>query len=136
MLDDIDERRMTRHGVWDLLTGLAIRFEWLDVNDIGNGDDLYIKMNARGKQLSDFENIKAELEQKAQAGILSRGYEEFCRRFDQEWTDFFWSFQGKCPNRETRRIRHAVYGFPQLVPLEPMGGKRRRNRQGSTPNTR
>ena len=45
VLDDIDERRMTRHGVWDLLTGddCPIRFEWLDVNDIGNGEQIILQ---------------------------------------------------------------------------------------------
>ena len=28
---------------------------------LGLSDDLYIKMNARGKQLTDFENFKADL---------------------------------------------------------------------------
>lgn len=113
VLDDIDERRMTRHGVWDLLTGddCPIRFEWLDVNDIGNGDDLYIKMNARGKQLSDFENIKAELEQKAQAEFSPEHYEEFCRKFDQEWTDFFWSFKGSVPTEKRDEYDMRFMGF-------------------------
>lgn len=100
VLDDIDGRGITQQSsLWDILTNddCPIRFAWLDVNDIGNGDDLYIKMNARGKQLSDFENIKAELEQKAQALFPTDHYEVFCLKFDQEWTDFFWSFKGTVP---------------------------------------
>lgn len=80
VLDDIDGRGITQQSsLWDILTNddCPIRFAWLDVNDIGNGDDLYIKMNARGKQLSDFENIKAELEQKAQALFPTDHYEVF-----------------------------------------------------------
>ena len=57
-------------------------------------------MNARGKQLSDFENFKAELEKKAQASFSPEHFEDFCRKFDQEWTDFFWSFRGTLSNED------------------------------------
>ena len=129
VLDDIDERRMTRHGVWDLLTGddCPIRFEWLDVNDIGNGDDLYIKMNARGKQLSDFENIKAELEQKAQAEFSPEHYEEFCRKFDQEWTDFFWSFKGSVPTEKRDEYDMRFMGFLNWFLWNQWAGKAKKS---------
>lgn len=99
VLDDIKERFAQQDNLWPTLIsgGCPIQFSWLDVNDIDNDDDLYIKMNARGKQLSDFENIKAELEKKAQALLHSDEFEAFCRKFDQEWTDFFWSFKGTLP---------------------------------------
>ena len=99
VLDDIKERFAQQDNLWPtLISGVCpIQFSWLDVNDIDNDDDLYIKMNARGKQLSDFENIKAELEKKAQALLHSDEFEAFCRKFDQEWTDFFWSFKGTLP---------------------------------------
>ena len=38
-----------------------IVFYHLDLEDFGLSDDLYIKMNARGKQLTAFENFKADL---------------------------------------------------------------------------
>lgn len=79
---------------WNLLIGeeCPITFEWLDVENIGNGDDLYIKMNARGKQLSDFENLKAELENAAQNMLSAQESEELCNKFDQRWLDYFWRF--------------------------------------------
>jgi len=40
----------------------AITFQFLDLQDFGLGDDLYIKMNARGRKLTDFEVFKSELE--------------------------------------------------------------------------
>ena len=39
-----------------------IIFLWLSMDDFKNTDDLYIKMNARGKLLSDFEIFKAKLQ--------------------------------------------------------------------------
>lgn len=43
------------------LSGAPIVFYHLDLEDFGLSDDLYIKMNARGKQLTAFENFKADL---------------------------------------------------------------------------
>ena len=47
---------------FNLLTGedCPIVFYYLP-KDFGNSDDLYIKMNARGEQLTSFENFKADL---------------------------------------------------------------------------
>ncbi|WP_026656081.1 DUF262 domain-containing protein [Butyrivibrio sp. AE3003] len=39
-----------------------IIFLWLPMEDFNNSDDLYIKMNARGKLLTDFEIFKAKLQ--------------------------------------------------------------------------
>lgn len=102
VLDDIKERFAQQDNLWSTLIGkdCPIQFSWLDVNNIDNDDDLYIKMNARGKQLSDFENFKAELEKKAQASFSPEHFEDFCRKFDQEWTDFFWSFRGTLSNED------------------------------------
>lgn len=47
---------------WRLLTEKdAIVFYHLPLSDFGLSDDLYIKMNARGKQLTGFENFKADI---------------------------------------------------------------------------
>ena len=39
-----------------------ITFSFLELQRFGLGDELYIKMNSRGKPLSTFENFKAEFE--------------------------------------------------------------------------
>lgn len=48
---------------WNILSGddCPIAFYHLPLENFGLSDDLYIKMNARGKQLTDFENLKADL---------------------------------------------------------------------------
>ena len=48
---------------WDKLTSAdaPIAFYHLPLQDFALSDDLYIKMNARGKQLTAFENFKADL---------------------------------------------------------------------------
>ncbi len=49
--------------IWEKLTNdnCPIEFYYLDLYGIRQSDDLYIKMNARGKPLTNFENFKADL---------------------------------------------------------------------------
>ncbi len=69
-----------------------ITFEFFELEKFGLDDDLYIKMNARGKPLTEFENFKAEFEQ-----FLSEKDEELKKEFetkiDNQWTDFFWNYK-------------------------------------------
>lgn len=66
-----------------------ISFLFLDIADIGLTDEIYIKMNARGKALTRFENFKAQL-----SSYLSKKDEEFSRnligKINGEWSQFFW----------------------------------------------
>ncbi|MCD8307063.1 MAG: DUF262 domain-containing protein, partial [Clostridia bacterium] len=47
---------------WDNLKNGRITFMYLELStDFGSSNELYIRMNARGRQLTDFENFKVEL---------------------------------------------------------------------------
>lgn len=107
---DGDKCALTRlfESYWEKLTEEAscpIVFYHLPLHDFGLSDDLYIKMNARGKQLTSFENFKADL-----IGYMTKLAEEdtldIKRRdkwknlldtqtgmpikLDTDWTDIFW----------------------------------------------
>jgi hypothetical protein len=59
-------------------------------------DDLYIKMNARGKELTLFEKFKASIEQKIDGDNWDDGKladKSFGNQMDNEWTDLFWQFR-------------------------------------------
>lgn len=74
-----------------------ITFEFLELEKFGLSDDLYIKMNARGKVLSTYENFKADLIGyiKRNDWELERNYQErFSTNIDGNWTDYFWD-EGK-----------------------------------------
>ena len=86
---------------WDLLTSdmCPIIFYYMPLNELKLSDDLYIKMNARGKPLTSFENFKADL-----VGFMKSKNEEnynnvewsisdirsFKHKLDTVWTDIFW----------------------------------------------
>ena len=88
------------NSYWEKLESdnAPIVFYYLPLKDFGLSDDLYIKMNARGKQLTNFENFKADLvgyiKKKANEDKI---WEKFLHgkdgipiKLDTEWTDIFW----------------------------------------------
>ncbi len=84
----------------------VITFLFLNFRTFGLTDDLYIKMNARGKPLTDFENFKAKFEQKIKSlgnetpthelGFSEKlvdDYEYFIHKIDTDWADIFWAYR-------------------------------------------
>lgn len=69
-----------------------IEFDFLDLNGLQLTDELYVKMNARGKALSHFENFKSHFEQYIED-------ERTKARLDNEWFDIFWRM-GKMKERD------------------------------------
>ncbi|MBS8266425.1 DUF262 domain-containing protein [Mesobacillus boroniphilus] len=96
MLDSIHERfKNLEREIIPLLTSedSPITFQFLELKEFGMGDELYIKMNARGKPLSTFENFKAQFEQiLEQAGFKDRS-KDFSFMLDKEWTDLLWEYR-------------------------------------------
>lgn len=90
-----------------------ITFQFLDLHSFGLSDELYIKMNARGKPLTIFENFKAKLEQKVKSfegpwpeyslpfKDNASGYEYFIHKLDTDWADLFWPFRNVCSDDDT-----------------------------------
>lgn len=71
-------------------------------------DDLYIKMNARGKPLTSFENFKAEVIKWITENKSKEESVEIASKFDNEWTDIFWT-QGK--GKETHNVDEVFFAF-------------------------
>ncbi len=92
---------------WERLTETdAIAFYQQPLEDFGLSDDLYVKMNARGKQLTSFENLKADIigylrEQERnseQDKILNNRWKNLLDirngipiKIDMEWNQLFWN---------------------------------------------
>ena len=105
MLNTLDEihkqlRDKTIDHYWSLLEqdkqGI-ITFYWLDLEEHQLTDELYLKMNARGKQLSNFENFKACLVKRIndeQWESKEKNEETFSYKMDTTYTDLFWKYRG------------------------------------------
>lgn len=99
----------------------VITFQLLDLDHFGLSDDLYIKMNARGKSLTAFETFKARFEHelKGQFGDETRDIGDqaftvadyFARCMDTRWADFFWRYRDK----ETHLFDDAIMNFFHAV---------------------
>jgi len=105
MLDSIEERLIRKNDeelkkFWQKLISEnpPITFHFKQLNDIGLTDDLYIKMNARGKALTDFENFKARFEKyieiKKWEIDVANPTNTFSHKVDTIWTDLFWKHRG------------------------------------------
>lgn len=99
MLDAIEKKFKDTKEIWNKLN--RITFQYIELENFGLSDDLYIKMNARGKALTPFENFKANFEQH----IKQNGWENnvkpnetFAHKIDTEWTDLFWKYRDKSKN--------------------------------------
>lgn len=92
MLDAIDNRFRDVSDLWEKLKSGAITFDFLPIRDMGLTDELYIKMNSRGKPLTRFEHFKAELERciRAADDTVSK---RIMRKIDRDWTDMLWQYR-------------------------------------------
>ena len=92
MLDAIEREFADMDDLWKRLD--LINFYFLPLKEMGLSDELYIKMNSRGKPLTDFEHFKAEFEEmiKETDEALAN---DFNHRMDIEWADLLFPFRGE-----------------------------------------
>lgn len=111
---------------WERLTGgsAPIGFYYLPLREFGLADNLYIKMNARGKQLTPFEHFKADLidhihhqaqqhgEHSAWSALLD-AQTGLPLKMDTSWTDLFWSttHQVQPADRPEGRVDEIYFAF-------------------------
>ena len=85
-----------------------ISFNYVELENIGLTDDLYIKMNARGKLLSSFENFKASFLKKITDNQWEKYFkpmDTFSFKIDTIWTDTFWKRFNRNNSVDTAFIR-------------------------------
>ena len=97
MLQSIHEKFKNTQSLFEKLTinvEKTISFYFLDLGkkEFELTDELYIKMNARGKQLSKFENYKASFIDFLDNNFPSKK-DTFTRKIESEWTDLFWGYR-------------------------------------------
>lgn len=85
---------------WQMLTSedckITFSFLKMDGKD-GLDDDIYIKMNGRGRALSDFENLKSWMDEHI-CFVEDKKVAEWKLDMDNKWTDFFW--KNRNPHQE------------------------------------
>lgn len=117
MLDAIHEKFYDTEGLYENLTSedCLLTFNYLPMEHYALTDELYIKMNARGKALSLFENFKAKFIQHLKQAELP--YEHFEERIDKEWTDLLWDYRDD-DNTIDKQFMNLFCYFTEMQYLE------------------
>lgn len=120
MIEEIETHYLDRKAEMLFARLEQLRFYVLPLDGFNLSDELYIKMNGRGKQLTDFENFKADLvnwmSDKKQlqntrylAEVEYEGhkiplYLKISSKIDNEWTGVFWEDTKNTPKEEERIV--------------------------------
>lgn len=131
MLGAIHERFKNTKGLYARLVDQQqpiITFQLLPLEHFGLTDDLYIKMNARGKPLTAFETFKARFEELLKELFptetlkidgTSLGVPNFfALRMDTQWTDFFWGHKNKVTHTFDEALMNLLWALVR-VSLNP-----------------
>ena len=106
-----------------------ITFLFLNLEDFKLTDELYIKMNSRGKQLTTFENFKAKFEKYLNNvpniggkydfyGNKEKTVEKyFSHNIDIKWTDLFWIYKDtiKKSNDDQNTYDEEISNFIRVI---------------------
>lgn len=79
------------------------QFDFIYVDDISKSDDLYIKINARGKALSPFENLKSDIDEYWK--------DEDKTKLDAEWTEFVWNQLDENDKNKEKSFDNSFYNL-------------------------
>lgn len=125
MLDTIQEEITEKDKAWQNITEKEkITFDFIDIksDEFKLTDELYIKMNSRGKPLTPFENFKAQFSgllasKNTDYAIAVRSYvntnvsyqQYFAFKIDSVWMDLFWSYRTKT------EIDSSIYRFINFI---------------------
>jgi hypothetical protein len=126
MLDAIHLKFKSTSGLFSRLIDAgrpAITFQVLKLEDFRLSDDLYIKMNARGKPLTAFEKFKARYEEvlaaqfggdyRAIGDVKLRVSDFVARQLDTQWSDLMWGYR----DPETANTDDAMMNVISLLVL-------------------
>lgn len=95
-----------------------ITFNFLSIENTGMTDELYIKMNSRGKSLTRFENFKVWFEKKYPDN------KEWSDKIDNDWTNLFWKYKAafKAKNSLDNAIDDEFMQFINGMCMFTLGG--------------
>ncbi|MBG8553999.1 DUF262 domain-containing protein [Hymenobacter guriensis] len=112
----------------DLFTRLTsdavpVGFHFLNLTDVGLTDDLYLKMNSRGKPLTPFEKWKAAFDQLLIQHHKVHG--EFSQKMDNKWLDFFWQQYDEEPDKLDQAIEEFIDFCTRMLGARQQVGKQK-----------
>ena len=104
-----------------LLSDESITFAFLNMSeDNGLDDDIYVKMNGRGRPLSAFENLKSWMDEIIHKAILVNNepwLHSWLNNIDNRWTHFFWNNRNKNQTHPEEIDDEQMFCFCNLLVL-------------------
>lgn len=92
MLDEVASKRAELQEVPYGRLSECIRFYYLPIEKFGLSNELYIRMNARGEQLTSFEHFKSSFYKVIQQ---HKSLPEIKRKMEYDWVDALWQYRPK-----------------------------------------
>jgi len=113
MIDDIHETFKGERKLFKLLYDdpTKITFDFLELNNFGLTDDLYIKMNSRGKLLTPYENFKAKFEKLIKKDYSNEEFIKIAHKFDKDYLDIFWKYAKRSKKTQEQDIARLTDGY-------------------------
>ncbi len=96
-LEDIHKKFCDIENLYKKLNNIS--FYLLDIENFNLSDDLYIKMNSRGKALTCYENLKAQI-LKWMKMTNYPDTEQFSKNIDTDWSKFLWNIEKSSKNAD------------------------------------
>lgn len=130
MLDTLQKEGFDKILAWEnLVANRKITFDYIDIksDEFKLTDELYIKMNSRGKPLTQFENFKAQFssllssketnytDMKLPYQDTNITYQQyFAFKIDSVWMDLFWSYRVKYEKLNIT-LDNCIYRFINYI---------------------
>lgn len=94
MLDEIERRlsdkKINKENIINnTIENEKIYFYSIEIDNFGSADEIYIKMNSRGKELTLFENFKSKLEKYIES-LYDESLDTYSSNIDNKWLNYFW----------------------------------------------
>ena len=124
MLDAIHHAFAETTHLWKALTeDRKITFYFKKLEDMDITDDIYIKMNSRGKPLTDFEHFKAEFTETIRETI---GNDTISHKIDVAWTNMLWPYRSSnnIIDEEFLNYFHFLTDIIRIKSDDDMGSKK------------
>lgn len=133
MLDYIHEI-FYEYKVFDkLINEDIISFIFIPLEKFNLTDELYIKMNSRGKRLTNFEIFKSKiieiLKQQNEKELL----EEFSRQIETDWADLFFQYRKKDDQTYDEIFMRYLYFITEMIYATKINEKTQKDSQKDSP---
>lgn len=133
MLDYIHEIFYEYEAFDKLINENIISFIFIPLERFNLTDELYIKMNSRGKRLTNFEIFKSKiieiLKQQGKEELL----EEFSKKIETDWADLFFQYKMKGEQTYDEIFMRYLYFITEMIYATKISEKTQKDSQKDSP---